>query len=49
MALAPGTRIGTYEIVAPLGKGGPASARGRIMNELWRGLAVASRGFDRDW
>ena len=22
MALAPGTRIGTYEIVAPLGKGG---------------------------
>jgi hypothetical protein len=43
MTLLPGTRLGHYDIVAPLGEGGPARARGRIMNELRRGLAVAQR------
>jgi hypothetical protein len=42
MALAPGTRIGTYEIVAPLGAGGPAFVRGlHGVHELRRGHAEA--------
>ena len=41
MSLAAGTRLGPYLLVEKLGEGGPASARGRDMNALRRGLAVA--------
>jgi hypothetical protein len=42
MALNPGSRLGSYEIIAPIGAGGPASARGvNLTRELWRGLAEA--------
>ena len=43
MSLPPGTRLGPYEILAPLGSGGPASVRGSVVvgRELWRGRAVA--------
>ena len=42
MSLTPGPRLGVYEITAPIGEGGPASARLVLaMCELWRGLAVA--------
>ena len=41
MTLAPGTRLGSYGILAPLGAGGRAFAHGRITNELRRGLAGA--------
>jgi hypothetical protein len=41
MALTLGSRLGPYEIVSPLGAGGPASARVRIVRELRRGLAIA--------
>jgi hypothetical protein len=41
MILAAGTRLGQYEVLAPLGSGGLASARGVIGRELRRGLAVA--------
>lgn len=35
-------RVGSYEIVAPIGAGGHAVVRARIMmREIWRGLAVA--------
>ena len=44
LTLTPGTRLGPYEIVAPLGVGGPAFARGEIARELRRGLAVAQLG-----
>jgi len=41
MTVPAGTRIGPYEILAPIGSGGPASARaGDVMRELWRGRAV---------
>ncbi len=37
-------RLGPYEIIAPLGAGGPASVRDFIrMRELWRGLAEAKQ------
>jgi len=42
MTLAPGARLGPYEIVAVLGAGGPASARGAAMGELRRGHAEAN-------
>jgi hypothetical protein len=41
MSLANGVRVGPYEILTPLGAGGPASARGVVPGELRRGLAVA--------
>jgi hypothetical protein len=41
MPLDAGFRLGPYEILAPLGAGGPASARGESRRELRRGLAVA--------
>src|SRR5436190_22946007 len=41
MSLNAGSRLGPYELVAPLGEGGPASARGTGTRELRRGLAVA--------
>jgi hypothetical protein len=41
MALAPGARLGPYEILAPLGAGGPAFARVEVTRELRRGLAEA--------
>ena len=31
MSLAPGARFGPYEILAPLGSGGPACVRGWIV------------------
>ena len=44
MSLAPGTRLGPYEIVALLGSGGPAYVRGWLVTrELRRGLAGAQR------
>ena len=43
MALASGTRLGPYEVLAPLGAGGPASARRvKCAGELRRGRAVAN-------
>jgi len=41
MSLTTGTRLGSFEILGPLGPGGPASAHGRTVNELRRGLAEA--------
>ena len=42
MPLNPGTSLGPYQIVAPIGQGGPASVRGDMaIRELWRGLAEA--------
>ena len=42
MPLDTGIRLGAYEIIGPLGAGGPASARGeRVSRVLWRGLAAA--------
>jgi hypothetical protein len=41
LALTPGTRLSPYEILAPLGAGGPAFARVQSRRELWRGLAEA--------
>jgi hypothetical protein len=39
MSLVHGTRLGPYEILAPLGSGGPACVRGWIVpRELRRGL-----------
>ena len=43
MSLVAGTRLGPYEILAPLGEGGPASARVEDPCELRRGLAEARR------
>ena len=44
MTLSLGTRLGPYEILSPLGTGGPSSARDRLApRELWRGLAVAQQ------
>jgi len=40
----PGDMLGPYQILASLGAGGPASARGGVMNALRRGLAVAKQG-----
>ena len=41
--IAAGTRLGPYEIIAPLGAGGPASVCSAQANrrELRRGLAAA--------
>ena len=44
MSLSAGTRLGPYEILAVLGAGGSAFARGEIARELRRGLAVAQLG-----
>jgi len=41
MSLTSGTRLGVYEILSPLGAGGPASAERDLRPQLWRGLAVA--------
>jgi hypothetical protein len=42
MSLEPGRRLRPYEIAAPLGAGGPASARAdNDHREPWRGLADA--------
>ena len=42
MALTTGVRLGPYEILGPLGAGGPAAARACMaMRELRRGLAEA--------
>jgi hypothetical protein len=41
MTLAPGSRVGVYEIREAIGAGGPAYARGVIRRELRRGLALA--------
>lgn len=42
MSLAPGTRIGAYQIVTALGSGGPAFVRALILKrELRRGRAEA--------
>jgi hypothetical protein len=43
MSFATGTRLGLCEVVAPLGEGGPASARVEGPRELRRGLAEARR------
>jgi hypothetical protein len=42
MMITPGMRLGSYEIVAPLGAGGPASAERDLRSQLWRGLATDS-------
>ncbi len=47
MALTSGTRLGSYEIAARIGAGGPASVR-LTSRELRRGLAVA-KGRTRRW
>ncbi len=39
--MQPGDRLGPYEIVEPLGAGGPASARLVSVSEPRRGLAEA--------
>ena len=44
MSLAAGMRLGPYEILAPVGAGGPAFAHGQVMNALRRGLAEADLG-----
>ena len=41
MSLAPGARLGSYDIVAALGEGGPPPLALALMGELRRGLAVA--------
>ena len=41
LMLASGTRLGPYEIVAPLGAGGQAFAERDLRSQLWRGPAVA--------
>jgi len=41
MPLSTGARLGPYEILSAIGEGGPASAHGRVMNALRRGLAEA--------
>jgi hypothetical protein len=41
MSLTAGSRLGVYDIVAPIGAGGPPSLAGAFMRELRRGLAVA--------
>ena len=42
MSLTTGTRLGFYEILAPLGAGGPAFVRGlHDVHELRRGHAEA--------
>jgi hypothetical protein len=38
MMLDAGSRLGAYEIVTPLGAGGPAFARAVMLRELRRGL-----------
>ena len=40
MALTPGTRVGVYDLTAPIGEGGPPSLA-HDSSELRRGLAVA--------
>jgi hypothetical protein len=41
MSFEAGTKLGPYEIIAPIGAGGPATIRGAFQRELRRGLAVA--------
>ncbi len=43
MTLSVGTRLGSYEILSPLGAGGPASARVKHPRELRRGLVRLRR------
>jgi len=43
MFLMPGARLGSYDIAAPLGAGGPAFALTATQGELRRGLAEAQR------
>ena len=44
MPLNPGTSLGPYQIVAPIGQGGPASVRGDMaIRGLWRGLVRLRR------
>ena len=44
VTLAPGSRIGPYEVLSAIGAGGPASVRGRdVARELRRGLAEAQK------
>jgi hypothetical protein len=45
VVVEPGSRIGPYELICPLGAGGPASARGDSLRELRRGLAEAKASF----
>jgi hypothetical protein len=43
-SLAPGDRVGPYEVLAALGAGGPASVRAQfVTRELRRGLAEAKQ------
>jgi hypothetical protein len=41
LALTSGTRLGVYDITAPIGAGGPAFARSDFEGELRRDLAEA--------
>jgi len=41
MTITPGTRLGPYEVLAPLGAGGPPSLAAAFGRQLRRGLAVA--------
>jgi hypothetical protein len=41
MGLAAGSRLGSYDVIAALGAGGPASASGKALRKLRRGLAEA--------
>jgi hypothetical protein len=39
--MKPGTRLGPYEVVGPIGAGGPPPLALALMRELRRGLAEA--------
>ena len=41
MSLTPGARLGPYEVLAPLGAGGPPPLASALMRELRRGFAEA--------
>jgi hypothetical protein len=42
--LEQGRKVGIYEIIAPIGEGGPPLLARNGMRDLRRGLAVAQRG-----
>jgi hypothetical protein len=44
MSLAPGSRLGPYEVTAQIGVGGPASARVTDVRELRRKLGEGGMG-----